>query len=116
MVKNRGSNSPGLRQAAKSAPQNIESFSSETWNPNWEGRTKTESWGTPYHHTHEQRAQAKTIDDEWGKIRMRSEREERGAIMSGGSSPPSKRRAASKTFLDEIDDPHEIAQTFLEVP
>jgi hypothetical protein len=45
--------SPGLRQAAKSTPRNIESSSSETLNPDWEGRAEnvwraeTESWGTP---------------------------------------------------------------------
>ena len=47
--------SPGLRQAAKSAPQNMESSSSETCNPDWGGenvwRRETESWGTPYHYT-----------------------------------------------------------------
>jgi hypothetical protein len=43
---------------------------------------------------------------------MRSERAERDAIMAGGSSPPSKKRAASKTFMDGIDDPHgEVRQS-----
>jgi hypothetical protein len=37
---------------------------------------------------------------------MRSERAERDAMMAGGSSPPSKKRTASKTFMDDIDDPH----------
>ncbi len=27
-------------------------------------------------------------------------------MMEGGSSPPSKKQAASKLFLDDIDDPH----------
>ena len=112
MFVNRGRNRPGLRQA----PQNNESSSLEAWNPNWVGRAETESWGTPYHHTHEHRAQQKAIDASWGETKMRSERAERDAIMAGGSLPPSKKRAASKTFMDGIDDPHEIAQTFLEVP
>jgi hypothetical protein len=98
--------SPRLRQSAKAAPQNLESSSSAAWNPNWEGRAETESWGTPYHHTPEHRAQAKAIDGSWGGARMRSQRAERDAIMEGGSSPPSKKRTASKTFMDDVDDPH----------
>jgi hypothetical protein len=43
---------------------------------------------------------------------MRSEMAERDAIMEGGFSPPSKKRAASKTFMDDIDDPHgEVRQS-----
>jgi hypothetical protein len=43
---------------------------------------------------------------------MRSERAERDAIIEGGSSPPSKKRAASKTFMDDIDDHHgEVRQS-----
>jgi hypothetical protein len=43
---------------------------------------------------------------------MRSQRAERDAIMEGGSSPPSMKRTASKTFMDEIDDPHgEVRQS-----
>ena len=98
--------SPGLRKAAKSAPQNVESSSSEPWNPDWEGRAETESWGTPYHYTHEHRAQEKEIGKGWGETRMRHQRAERDAMMEGGSSPPSKKRATSKSFLDDIDDPH----------
>jgi hypothetical protein len=104
--------SPGLRQADKSippTPPNIERASRrapETWNPNWEGREETESWGTPYHHTEKFRAQEKAIGQSWGEARIRSEREERDAMVLGGSSPPRKRRLASKTILDEIDDPH----------
>jgi hypothetical protein len=60
--------SPGLGQSSKSAPQNMESSSSEAWNPNWERRAETESWGTPYHHTTEHRAQAKAIDASWGRL------------------------------------------------
>jgi hypothetical protein len=37
---------------------------------------------------------------------MKHQRAERDAIMEGGSSPPSKKRAASKTFLDDIDNPN----------
>jgi hypothetical protein len=104
--------SPGLRQAAKSAPQNIESSSSETWNPDWEGRAEnvwraeTDSWGTSYHHTLEHRQEAKAIDLSWGEMRMRHQGAERNTIMVGGSSPPSKKRAASKSLMDDIDDPH----------
>jgi hypothetical protein len=104
--------SPGLRQAAKSAPRNVESSSSETLNPDWEGRAenvwreKTESWGTPYHHTPEHRQEAKAIDKSWGETRMKHQRAERDAVMAGGSSPPSKKRAASKPLMDDIDDPN----------
>jgi hypothetical protein len=104
--------SPGLRQAAKSAPRNIGSSSSETLNPDWEERAEnvwraeTESWGTPYHHTPEHRQEAKAIDKSWGETRMKHQRAERDALMEGGSSPPSKKRAASKSLMDDIDDPN----------
>jgi hypothetical protein len=110
--------SPGLRKSSKSIPPNNESSSSEPWNPDWEGRTEnewreeTESWGTPYHYTPEHRAQAKAVDASWGETRMRHQRAERDAIMEGGSSPPSKKRTASKTFMDDIDDPNgEVRQS-----
>ncbi len=110
--------SPGLRQASKSIPPNNESSSSEPWNPDWEGRAEnvwrreTESWGTPYHHTPEHRQEAKAIDKSWGETRKRYERADRDAVMAGGSSPPSKKRAATKTFMDDIDDPNgEIRQS-----
>jgi hypothetical protein len=103
--------SPGLRQAAKSAPH-LESSSSETLNPDWEGRgenvwrAETESWGTPYHHTPQHRQEAKEIDKGWGETRMKHQRADRDAMMAGGNSPPSKKRAASKSLMDDIDDPN----------
>ncbi len=49
--------SPGLRQAAKSVD-------TETWDPNWKGRSEVDAWGTGiYHHTQEFRAQEKEIAD-----------------------------------------------------
>jgi hypothetical protein len=43
---------------------------------------------------------------------MRHQRAERDAMMVGGSSPPSKKRAASKSFMDDIDDLHgEVIQS-----
>ncbi len=104
--------SPGLRQAAKSAPRTIESSSSETLNPDWEGRAEnvwraeTESWGTPHHHTPEHRQEAKAIDKSWWETRMKHQRAERDAVMAGGSSPPSKKRAASQSLMNDIDDPN----------
>jgi hypothetical protein len=64
------------------------------------------SHGEPYHHTPEHRQEAKEIDKSWGETRMRHERADRDAIMAGGSSPPSKKRAATETFMDDIDDPN----------
>ena len=97
--------SPGLRKSAKSTPPTVGSSSSEAWDSNWEGRAETESWGTPYHYTSEHGAQAKAIDEGWGETRMKHQRAERDAIMEGGSSPPSKKRTATKTLMDDIDDP-----------
>jgi hypothetical protein len=37
---------------------------------------------------------------------MKHQRAERDALMEGGSSPPSKKRAASKSLMDDIDDPN----------
>ncbi len=43
---------------------------------------------------------------------MRHQGAERNTIMAGGSSPPSKKRAASKSLMDDIDDPHgEVRQS-----
>jgi hypothetical protein len=34
------------------------------------------------------------------------------SYMEGGSSPPSKKRTAAKSFMDDIDDPHgEVRQS-----
>jgi hypothetical protein len=91
--------SPGRRQAAKYVD-------TDTWDPNWEGISEVESWGTGmYHHTQEFRAQEKKIADSLSKKRMRSDRRDRDEMWGGGSSPPSKKRAASKSLLDDIDDP-----------
>jgi hypothetical protein len=98
--------SPGLRQAAKSIAPAAQTNAAETdtWDPNGEGRI--ESWGTGrYHHTEEFRAEEKAIADSWSQKRMRSDRLDRDEMMRRGSSPPSKKRAASKTLLDDIDDP-----------
>ena len=64
------------------------------------------SHGEPYHHTPEHRQEAKEIDKSWGETRMKHQRAERDAVMERGTSPPSKKRADSKSLMDDIDDPN----------